>query len=44
MQSFSPEFDNQLRREIMDLFDMIDKDRSGDLSTEEIIKFLQPSQ
>jgi Ca2+-binding EF-hand superfamily protein len=40
MNSFSPEFENQLKREIIELFEMIDTDHDNYLKADEIIKFI----
>ena len=40
MNSFSPEFENQLKREIIELFEMIDTDHDNFLRADEIVKFI----
>jgi Ca2+-binding EF-hand superfamily protein len=40
MAKISPEFEQQLQREIGELFAMIDINRDGLLSPEEVVKFV----
>jgi Ca2+-binding EF-hand superfamily protein len=43
MDSFSPQFEQQLKREILDVFIMVDSDNDGFLTAHEIAKLLQPN-
>lgn len=43
MNSFSPEFEKTLKREIYELFDQVDSDKDGCLDTQEILKIMQPT-